>query len=333
MPAIPLPFIVTGVLAFVILHLIRRGIRERWLLLFLSGCCAQSALVGLRWGIDPTWVRVLQPLLASCLPVLAWTALRVLYEGKPSLLHWLWPPAILVSWLLFPAAVDVLLVTEFFLYGLLIFRLRRLDDLLPHVRIGDEWTIPYIRDGVAGFLVLSAIVDTVVAFDMSAGDGALAAPAVAAMTGVLLLSMTAGLLALAGAAIPADDGQASAAEPAPLPALLSEEEEETILARVDEILAGGLYRDYDLTLQRLSRRLRIPARKISQAVNRKRAQTVTDLVNAYRVQEAMRLLRDSDLSVTQVMLEAGFQTKSNFNRAFREIAGRTPSEYRRSETG
>ncbi len=53
-------------------------------------------------------------------------------------------------------------------------------------------------------------------------------------------------------------------------------------------------------------------------------------MNEYRIAEARRLLRETDLAVTQVMLEAGFQTKSNFNREFLRATGKTPSDFRRT---
>ena len=33
--------------------------------------------------------------------------------------------------------------------------------------------------------------------------------------------------------------------------------------------------------------------------------------------------------LVELMLDCGFQTRSNFNRAFKEIAGETPSAWRR----
>ena len=91
-----------------------------------------------------------------------------------------------------------------------------------------------------------------------------------------------------------------------------------------------LFRDPDLTLNRLARRAGIPARQISGAVNRVQGRNVSQMVNEYRIAEAKRLLRENDLAVTQVMLESGFQTKSNFNREFLRATGMTPSDYRRT---
>ena len=51
-------------------------------------------------------------------------------------------------------------------------------------------------------------------------------------------------------------------------------------------------------------------------------------INRLRVQEACRLLAGSDMSVTQVIYAAGFNTKSNFNREFTRNTGQTPSAWR-----
>ena len=45
---------------------------------------------------------------------------------------------------------------------------------------------------------------------------------------------------------------------------------------------------------------------------------------------AKRLLASSDLPVTAILFDVGFQTKSNFNREFLRVTGMTPSDYRRS---
>ncbi len=187
-------------------------------------------------------------------------------------------------------------------------------------------TISYARAGITALLLLSALSDAVVAISLSRGGGFVAAPMIAATLSVILLGLAGGLLGWATGASP--DGTEVPPQVVDEVIPSEAEDEPTILVQVETVLAEGLYRDHDLTLERLARRTRIPARKISRAVNQLRQCSVTDLVNGYRTREAMRLLRDTDLPVTQVMLDSGFQTKSNFNRAFKVIAGRTPSAYR-----
>ena len=48
-----------------------------------------------------------------------------------------------------------------------------------------------------------------------------------------------------------------------------------------------------------------------------------------RVERAMFLLRATEASITDVCLDVGFNSLGTFSRTFREIVGRSPSEYRR----
>jgi AraC-like DNA-binding protein len=47
-----------------------------------------------------------------------------------------------------------------------------------------------------------------------------------------------------------------------------------------------------------------------------------------RVERAMFLLRETDLSVTEICFEVAFTSLGTFSRTFREIVGETPTEYR-----
>jgi AraC-like DNA-binding protein len=47
-----------------------------------------------------------------------------------------------------------------------------------------------------------------------------------------------------------------------------------------------------------------------------------------RVERAMFLLRQTEDSVTEICLDVGFTSLGTFSRTFREIVGKSPSEYR-----
>jgi transcriptional regulator GlxA family with amidase domain len=51
-----------------------------------------------------------------------------------------------------------------------------------------------------------------------------------------------------------------------------------------------------------------------------------------RVERAMFLLRQTDRPVSDVCLDVGFASLGTFSRTFREIVGRSPSEYRAAST-
>lgn len=101
-----------------------------------------------------------------------------------------------------------------------------------------------------------------------------------------------------------------------------------ILAAVEGVMREGLYQRADLNLLMLARKTGIPARQVSAAINAVHRQSVSHYVNGWRIAEAMRLLVESNASVIVVMEQAGFQTKSNFNREFRRITGLTPTAWR-----
>ena len=48
-----------------------------------------------------------------------------------------------------------------------------------------------------------------------------------------------------------------------------------------------------------------------------------------RVERAMFLLRQTEISVTEICLEVGFTSLGTFSRTFREIVGESPTTYRR----
>ncbi|MEL6193742.1 MAG: helix-turn-helix domain-containing protein, partial [Bacteroidota bacterium] len=62
-------------------------------------------------------------------------------------------------------------------------------------------------------------------------------------------------------------------------------------------------------------------------------QNFSDYVNAYRVEEVIRLLNHPDFasySFLALGLEAGFNSKSTFFSVFKKMTGKTPSEYKKT---
>lgn len=53
-----------------------------------------------------------------------------------------------------------------------------------------------------------------------------------------------------------------------------------------------------------------------------------DYVNRLRVNKAQKLLSETDLSVTNIGLDCGFESQRNFNRIFKEYTTLTPTEFR-----
>jgi len=134
------------------------------------------------------------------------------------------------------------------------------------------------------------------------------------------------LLAVAGAAASRSRAPADSVETVAPPRVT--EDDATIAAIRKLMEMTRAYRDADLNLDRLARKLAIPARQISNAINRATGNNVSRYVNDFRIAEACRLITATDKSVTEIMLEVGFQTKSNFNREFRRVTDMTPLAWR-----
>lgn len=112
------------------------------------------------------------------------------------------------------------------------------------------------------------------------------------------------------------------------------EEDQDLLRKLDRLMIEHkMFTDPDLTLARLGRRLHCPARSVSKAVNRIHGENISRYINGFRVRHAAMLLKTTDLPVTDIMLEAGFQSKSSFNTEFRRLTGQTPSCQRRQGSG
>jgi AraC-like DNA-binding protein len=117
---------------------------------------------------------------------------------------------------------------------------------------------------------------------------------------------------------------------------LDDAEAEQMFARWQAlVLERELYkREGGVTLEQAGRMMGVPARQISIAVNRIYGGSFSQYLNDCRVREVQRLLVEQpNLPITMLMLEAGFTTKSNFNKEFQRVTGLSPGEYRKRALG
>ncbi|MGB8804163.1 MAG: helix-turn-helix transcriptional regulator, partial [Chthoniobacterales bacterium] len=59
----------------------------------------------------------------------------------------------------------------------------------------------------------------------------------------------------------------------------------------------------------------------------------TDYLARVRIEKAKALLLDRNRRVSEVAYDVGFQSLTHFNRIFRKIVGRSPTNYRHSSGG
>ncbi len=93
------------------------------------------------------------------------------------------------------------------------------------------------------------------------------------------------------------------------------------------------YLDFELTLQKLSIKTKIPEKELSLLINHHLGKHFFDFINEYRINDAKTLLQapsKKDLTVLEILYEVGFNSKSSFYSAFKKATNQTPTQYRKS---
>lgn len=91
-----------------------------------------------------------------------------------------------------------------------------------------------------------------------------------------------------------------------------------------------LYKDPDLSLTVLATYIGENPNVVSRIINSGLHQSFNEFINTYRVEEVKRRMAAGDtdrITILGLALEAGFPSKTTFNRVFKEMTGQTPKEY------
>ncbi len=97
----------------------------------------------------------------------------------------------------------------------------------------------------------------------------------------------------------------------------------------DRTQTSGCWREQDLTLAGLARRLGTNTGYLSRAVNDGLGMNFNEMINRMRADEVARRIEAGDAApLIHIAEEAGFSSKATFNRAFRAAYGVSPSAWR-----
>lgn len=92
------------------------------------------------------------------------------------------------------------------------------------------------------------------------------------------------------------------------------------------------YQDPELTLSSLAKKLGLTTHDLSRIINTGLKKSFNDLINEYRVAEITQKMRDpayNRLTLLGMAYDTGFNSQSTFHRAFKEVTGKTPAEYKK----
>jgi len=94
---------------------------------------------------------------------------------------------------------------------------------------------------------------------------------------------------------------------------------------------GRYYQDPEISLVSLAEKLGLTTHELSRIVNMVLKKSFNDFINEYRVAEAARKMQDptyDHITLLGIAFESGFNSKSTFNRAFRQMTGKSAAEYK-----
>jgi AraC-like DNA-binding protein len=111
---------------------------------------------------------------------------------------------------------------------------------------------------------------------------------------------------------------------------LTSDTQKELLIKLDVIMARDKpFLQPGFSLPDLAKLLNTTVHIVSQAINEGLGRSFFEMVAAYRIEEAKRLLKEQpNIKVEEIAEQVGYNSKSSFNTAFKKISGKTPSEWR-----
>lgn len=91
-----------------------------------------------------------------------------------------------------------------------------------------------------------------------------------------------------------------------------------------------IYLQPRLTIKQAAEHLDISPRYLSELINKYHQQDFRNFINTFRINEVIRQVENGDLKYKTLLalaLDAGFNSKSTFNQAFKDLKGQSPSAF------
>lgn len=88
------------------------------------------------------------------------------------------------------------------------------------------------------------------------------------------------------------------------------------------------FQESDLSLEKVAGNTRVSERQITHYIQQNFGCNFKHYINQIRINEAKRLLNESELNIGEIAFKVGFGNQSHFNRVFKSYTGTSPSEFK-----
>ncbi len=99
---------------------------------------------------------------------------------------------------------------------------------------------------------------------------------------------------------------------------------------LDTLAKKRYYEDEQLSLDKLAEYIHLKPIELTELIKKSEYENFYDLINSFRIDAVKQSLADSSEQIIVIAYQCGFNSKSAFNKIFKEKTGFTPREYRLS---
>ena len=105
-----------------------------------------------------------------------------------------------------------------------------------------------------------------------------------------------------------------------------------MILELEEIIEQEkLFKDANLSLSDVAKKMNILPHRLSQLINDNMRSNYSSFVNKYRIEEAKKLIATNDqFTLEAIGYECGFNSRSTFYATFKKYVGTTPAKYKKS---
>lgn len=103
--------------------------------------------------------------------------------------------------------------------------------------------------------------------------------------------------------------------------------------KLDELMINSKpFLEFSLNLNSCAQILEMSPHHLSQIINQFYNKSFSEYINEFRIEEAKKLIRDTDLKIEAIAFESGFNSPTAFYTAFKKFTNQTPTQFRKGNS-
>lgn len=107
-----------------------------------------------------------------------------------------------------------------------------------------------------------------------------------------------------------------------------DEKQVQIIKEIHTLLTENMEKRY--TIDELSRRYLLNTSTLKDSFKAVYGMPIATYMKQYRIHEASKMLKDTNLSIAEISAAVGYENQSKFTNAFKNVVGIPPTAYRKS---